>query len=112
MFFREGKQLLGFADSRARKEAAVLRVAPLIGLLYSALVVWFAEGVHGSAFAAPPVRPWYPHKRGLCFADVLRAARRSIDGVDVLVPLSDSENLQKPRRQPRHAPRGALDCAA
>ena len=112
VFFREGKQLLGFADSRARKEAAVLRVAQLIGLLYSTLVVWFAEGVYASAIAAPPVRPWYPHKRGLCFADILRAARRASDGVDVLVLSSDSANLQQSRRPSRHAPRGALDCAA
>jgi hypothetical protein len=84
VFFREAKQLLGFADSQARKEAAVLRVAPLVGLLYSTLVLWFAEGVHQMAIAAPPVRPWYPHKQGLCFADVLRTARRALDRVDVL----------------------------
>lgn len=108
VFFREGKQLLGFADSCARKETAVLRVAPLIGLLYTALVIWFAEGVHVTSIAVPPVRPWYPHKRGLCFADVLRAARRALDGVDVLVPLSDSENLRKPSRGSSHAaPRAA-----
>ena len=63
VFFREAKQLLGFADSPARKEAAVLRVAPFVGLLYSTLVVWFAEGASTSTLAAPPVRPWYPHKR-------------------------------------------------
>src|SRR5258708_11720241 len=63
--------LLGFADSQARKAAAVLRVAPLVGLLYSTLVVWFIEGAYASPLAAPPLRPWYPHKRGLSFADVL-----------------------------------------
>lgn len=112
VFFREGKQLLGFADSQARKEAAVLRVAPLVGLLYSALVVWFAEGAYTSTLATPPVRPWYPHKRGLCFADVLRAARRAIHGVDVLVPLSDSGNLRKPARASREPARYRLDRAA
>lgn len=96
VFFRDAKQLLGFADSQARKEAAVLRVAPLVGLLYTALVIWFAEGAFTSPFAAPPVRPWYPHKRGLSFADILRAARRALIGVDVLVPLSDSGNLRDP----------------
>jgi hypothetical protein len=112
VFFREAKQLLGFADSQARKEAAVLRVAPLIGLLYSTLVVWFAEGVHSSAIATPPVRPWYPHKRGLCFADVLRAARRTLHSVDVLVPLSHSENLQQPGRPSRTREKPDLDIAA
>jgi DDE superfamily endonuclease len=94
VFFRESKQLLGFADSQARKENAVLRVAPLIGLLYTALVLWFAEGAFTSTLATPPCRPWYPHKKGLCFADVLRAARRTLDRVDVLVPSNDSENFQ------------------
>ena len=107
VFFREAKQLLGFADSRARKEAAVLRVAPLVGLLYSTLVVWFAEGVHRTTIALPPVRPWYPHKQGLCFADILRAARRALDGAEVLDPRRLSNDLQQlptPSRSPERRP--------
>lgn len=84
VFFRDAKQLLGFADSQARKEAAVRRVAPLIGLLYTTLVIWFAEGVHASTIATPPTRPWYLHKRGFAFSDVLRAAQRGLVGTDVL----------------------------
>lgn len=30
--------------------------------IYSTLVVCFAEGVHRMTIAAPPIRPWYPHK--------------------------------------------------
>lgn len=112
VFFRDAKQLLGFADSRARKEAAVLRVAPLIGLLYSTLVLWFCDGVHSSALATPPVRPWYGHKRGLCFADILRAARRALVGVDVLVPLNDIKNLHKPSRASRVPRDRGIDTAA
>jgi hypothetical protein len=112
VFFREAKQLLGFADSRARKEAAVLRVAPMVGLLYSSLVLWFAEGVHQLPVATPPVRPWYPHKKGLCFADVLRAARRTLFAADVLVPLSDHENLQQPARPSRSRDKPHADIAA
>lgn len=97
VFFRDAKQLLGFADSQARKQAAVLRVAPLVGLLYSVLVLWFAEGALRSPIAALPVRPWYPRKRGFSFADILRTARRALEPVDVLVPFSASEDLQKPR---------------
>jgi len=112
VFFREAKQLLGFADSQARKEAAVLRVAPLVGLLYSTLVIWFAEGVHQMTVATPPTRPWYPHKVGLCSADVLRAARRALDDVEVLVPCRDSGNLRKHRTTSRHAGLRLLDIAA
>lgn len=94
-FFREGKQLLGFGDSCARKETAVLRVAPLVGLLYTALVVWFIEGASKSPLAAPPLRPWYPHKQGLSFEDILRTARRALFDFDVLVPWRDIDNLHQ-----------------
>jgi DDE superfamily endonuclease len=98
VLFRELKQLLGFADSSARKEAAVRRVAPLVGLLYTALVVWFLEGAHESHLATPPVRPWYRHKRGLSFADILRAARRALAGWDILDPASHSRHLPTTNR--------------
>jgi hypothetical protein len=97
-FFRDSKQLLGFADSQARKEESVRRVAPLVGLLYTSLVLWFAEGIWTSSIATPPTRPWYGHKLGLCFADVLRAAQRSLVGVDILVLANDSLNIPKPPR--------------
>ena len=104
VFFREAKQLLGFADSSARKETAVRRVAPFVGLLYTALVVWFLEGASESTLATPPVRPWYPHKRGLCFADILRAARRAMIGVDLLDLERNINNLHK-LPTPSHSPR-------
>ena len=109
VFFREAKQLLGFGDSQARKKEAVLRVAPFVGLLYSALVLWFLEGASSSPLAAPPVRPWYPHKNGFSFQDILRAARRTTSRLDLLDPGCDIGNLhqldtqavsaQKPRRK-------------
>jgi SRSO17 transposase len=101
VFFREAKQLLGFADSQARKQAAVLRVAPLVGLLYTTLVLWFAEGAMRTPLATLPVRPWYPHKRGFSFADILRTARRALVDADVLVPFNPSEDLPQPERPSR-----------
>jgi SRSO17 transposase len=98
VFFRDAKQLLGFADSQARKEEAVLRMAPMIGMLYSTLVLWFAEGTHTTAVATPPCRPWYPHKRGLAFSDVLRAAQRTLANVDVLDLANDLSDLHEPNR--------------
>lgn len=104
-FFREAKQLLGFADSAARKEKAVLRVAPFVGLLYTTLVVWFIEGACHSPVAAPPLRPWYSHKRGLSFEDILRAARRTLHAYQVLVPSRSSDNLhQLPTSSANSAP--------
>jgi hypothetical protein len=95
VFFRDAKQMLGFAESQARKEAAVLRMAPMVGLLYSTLVIWFAEDTHATSIANPPFRPWYRHKRGLAFSDVLRAAQRALAGIDVLDRAHDSEHLRQ-----------------
>jgi len=72
----------------------VLRVAPFVGLLYTALVVWFLEGASQSHLATPPLRPWYKHKRGLCFADILRAAQRAMIGFNILDPSKDIKHLQ------------------
>jgi hypothetical protein len=94
--FRDLKQLLGFGDSSARKRAAVERTAPFVGLVYTTLVLWFAEGAHRTRIAAPPLRPWYRHKQGLCFADVLRAAQRALTPLDVLDPRRSLGNLRKP----------------
>jgi hypothetical protein len=110
--FREMKQLLGFGDSSARKRAAVERTAPLVGLVYTTLVLWFADGVHQTRLAAPPLRPWYRHKRGLCFADVLRAAQRALTPFDVLDPRRSIGNLRKLRPPRARRPESRLRRAA
>lgn len=108
--FRELKQLLGFADSSARKRAAVERTAPFVGLTYTLLVLWAIQGAH--RIIAPPLRPWYKQKRGLSFADVLRTAQRALGPVDVLDPLRVLDNLQQPPG-PRSSPsRARLKRAA
>ncbi len=81
--FRELKQLLGFADSSARKKDAVLRTAPFVGYIYTLLVIWFVQHIHDQTIVAIPIRPWYRHKRGYSFADILRTARRIIAPVEV-----------------------------
>jgi hypothetical protein len=112
VLFRDAKQMLGFADSPARKQGAVLRMAPFVGLLYATLVLWFAEGASTSPLAAPPVRPWYTHKRDKTFADVLRAARRTLRGGDIFDPINhfaNLANLRKVQEPPRDL---ATDIAA
>lgn len=112
VFFRDAKQLLGFADSPARKEGAVLRMAPFVGLLYSTLVLWFAEGASTSPLAAPPLRPWYSHKRDLTFADILRTARKVLRPVDVLDPGCHFENLAYLKTAREVPPDHAVNMAA
>jgi len=111
-FFREAKQFLGFADSCARKDTAVLRTAPFVGLLYTALVLWFIEGASTSPLSAPPLRPWYRHKCGLSFEDILRAARRALADFDVLVPCRNIDNLHQLPMRSGNAERDAGVIAA
>jgi len=111
--FRDAKQLFGLADSPAWSEQAVRRVAPLVGLLLSALVVWFVD-VFDSPVATLPVRPWYTQKKDLCFADILRAARRTLEGVDVLAWNADllpsSPETQPHAEDPPTAPMPRFDA--
>jgi hypothetical protein len=100
--FRNLKQLLGFGQSSARKREAVERTAPFVGITYSFLVLWFVDYVFParSELARPPVRPWYRHKQGLSFADVLRTAQRVLAPLDVLDPVRGLLNLhQLPSRK-------------
>ncbi len=98
--FRELKQLLGFADSSARKRAAVERVAPLVALIYSALIAWAAHSANPLRAITVPLRPWYMHKRGLSFHDILRAAQTALASLDVLDPRRSFADL---RESSRHA---------
>jgi hypothetical protein len=112
VIFRDAKQLFGLADSPAWSEQAVRRVAPLVGLVMSALVVWFVD-VFDSPVATLPVRPWYTQKKDLCFADILRAARRTLEGIDVLAwdapPPSTSPGAQPCAQRPSIAPMPGFD---
>ena len=91
--FRDLKQLLGFSDSSARKKEAVERTAPFVGFIYTTLVLWFACHGAGSLLATPPIRPWYTHKKGFSFADVLRTAQRVLSHLDVFDPAHSIANL-------------------
>lgn len=92
--FKDLKQLLGFADSAARKKEAVERTAPFVGYAYTMLVLWFENGIWSTPVAAPPIRPWYTHRLHASFADVLRAAQRTLANVDVLDLTRDLDNLR------------------
>lgn len=100
ILFRELKQLFGFADSSARKKAAVLRVAPFVGLCYTTLVLWCSSSADALKLAAPPPRPWYRHKHNLSAADILRAARRVTGHEPLTRSTLKISDLTKPRKQP------------
>lgn len=95
----------GLADvkrgSQARKRAAVERTAPFVGFIYTTLVLWFSDGAWESPLAAPPRRPWYRQKQGLCFADVLHCAQQIMPALDVLDPHRTLDELRKNARSCR-----------
>jgi len=72
--FENSKQLLGIADPAVRKEEAVRRTAPMAGLLYSLIVLWFDE--EGHLHVQFPDRPWYKSKLAPSFGDMLTTLRR------------------------------------
>jgi hypothetical protein len=91
--FRDLKQLLGFADSSARKRQAVERVAPFVAYLYSFVVLWASFHPIARRLAVPPCRPWYSLKRDLSFEDLLRAARRAGQAARIADLLPGLDNL-------------------
>jgi hypothetical protein len=80
--FRDSKTHLGFEEPQGWTRKAVERTAPVGMLLYSLMVLWFAEAGHRQY--SPRWRPWYPHKRGPSFADILATLRRQIMRQQVL----------------------------
>jgi hypothetical protein len=111
ILFRDLKQLLGFAHSSARKKEAVLRVAPFVGFSYTILVLWATSSREAVRLAAPPPRPWYPHKTDLSFADILRAARRAAGHEPIRRTPMKLGELPNPRR-PRSSRQTRLRFAA
>lgn len=112
--FRDLKQLFGFSHSSARRRAAVESTAPFVGLIYSSLVIWFADHAHHRAVAAHLERPWYRHKSGHSFSDILRAARLSLSTIPprVLDPGRRHSNLRNRLDASRRAPARRLACTA
>ena len=71
--FENAKSHFGFEDSQNRTEKAVERTAPLSGLLYSLIILWFDK--HGHKKCHFPKRPWYERKTTPSFVDILNTLK-------------------------------------
>lgn len=71
--FHDSKGQLGFEEPQGWTKKAVERTAPMAMLVYSLVILWFAQ--HGQGSLQLPERPWYRQKRGVAFADMLVALR-------------------------------------
>jgi hypothetical protein len=94
VLFRDLKQLLGFAASRARTPLAVLRTAPWVGICYSLLVLWYVQLAAPLPHLGLPQRPWYRTKQLVSFADILRLAQRTLAPADWVNPRALLAQLQ------------------
>lgn len=88
--FHDSKQSLGFEEPQGWTRRAVERTAPMAMLLYSLVVLWFAEEGHRRYRAFK--RPWYTTKQHASFADMLATLRRETIRERVLsLPLTGPE---------------------
>lgn len=69
----DAKQQMGMGQAQSWTCNAVLRCAPTLMLLYSAVCLWFLS--HGHRFWRTHRWPWYPHKSSISFADMLATLR-------------------------------------
>jgi hypothetical protein len=90
------KQFLGFEDPQNQTATAVARTAPMAGLVYDLVLLWYAARLqHGSA-SAWPVRPWYRSKTTPSFLDRLSAARQDSWRHHFSAPPSPTPVARKP----------------
>ena len=74
--FHDQKQALGFEDPQQQAERAVARSAPLAGLVYALVLLWYAGQVEQGLARGWLVRPWYRSKTAPSFLDMLTALRQ------------------------------------
>jgi hypothetical protein len=72
---REAKQQLGIDDPQARVQPAVERQAPFCLLLLSLVKLWYLTAGHREKTFSNNPDPWYGHKEGVSFTDMLAALR-------------------------------------
>ena len=93
--FHETKGKLGFEDPQNRTERAVERTAPLALVSYSLVVLWYVLHGQRSRAAKLPALPWYPHKAGITFSDMLATLRRASWRQRLLDPDASVADLRK-----------------
>jgi hypothetical protein len=93
--FHEAKGKLGFEDPQNRTERAVERTAPLALISYSLTVLWYVQAGQRTRAAQLPTLPWYTHKAGTTFSDMLATLRRASWSERLFDPASSTSDLRK-----------------
>jgi hypothetical protein len=93
--FHETKGKLGFEDPQNRAERAVERTAPLALVSYSLTILWYVLHGQRSRAARVSALPWYTHKAGTTFSDMLATLRRASWRERLLDPGASMGDLKK-----------------
>jgi len=94
--FHDTKQYLGFEDAQSQTARAVLRTAPLAGIVYDLILLWAAGRLQRGGALPMVVRPWYRTKATPSFLDMLVALRQDEERRDLSGPPSLARRTQNP----------------
>jgi hypothetical protein len=92
-FFNQ-KQFLGFEDPQNQTPEAVARTAPLAGIVYDLVLLWYAARLQQGHAAGWTIRPWYRSKTTPSFFDMLSAVRHESWQLHVSAPPSPTPVVQ------------------
>lgn len=106
--FHDQKQFLGFEDPQSQTARAVARTAPLAGIVYDLVLLWYAGQVERGRATGWVVRPWYRTKSAPSFLDMLTALRQDSRPLVISAPPCPARRLEKPA----HSAPGPLPVAA
>ena len=100
--FHDQKQFLGFEDPQNQAATAVARTAPLAGIVYDLVLLWYAARLQQGHATAWTARPWYRSKSTPSFLDMLTAVRHDSWSVRFSDPPSPSPVPQNPTTLSHH----------
>jgi hypothetical protein len=101
--FYNQKQFLGFEDPQNQTAEAVARTAPMAGLVYDLVLLWYAARVQQGLAPHWLRRPWYRSKATPSFLDMLTAVRHDSWSVHFSDPPSPSPGAQNPATLSDHS---------
>jgi hypothetical protein len=104
--FHDQKQFLGFEDPQNQTATAVARTAPLAGIVYDLVLLWYAARLQQGHATGWTVRPWYRSKSTPSFLDMLTAVRQeswSVHFSDPPLPSPVAQNPTTLSQHPGHA---------
>ena len=93
--FHDQKQFLGFEDPQNQTAEAVARTAPMAGIVYDLVLLWYAARVQQGLATGWLVRPWYRSKATPSFLDMLTAVRQESWRLHFSAPPSPTPATQK-----------------